>query len=71
MFGMKHDLIEPQFLASCVFSYHELMRGVHSAAVQGKKMFVFLHNASHFVGVVYLIIRIRHFFAGLASDDQF
>lgn len=34
-------------------------------------MCVFPHNTSHFLGVVYLIIRIRHFFAGLASDDPF
>lgn len=48
MFGVKYDLIEPQFLASLVFSYLQLVRGVQNAAIQGKKMFVFLHKASFF-----------------------
>lgn len=47
MFGVKY-LIEPQFLASLVFSYHQLVRGVQNAAIQRKKMFVFLHKASFY-----------------------
>lgn len=46
MFGVKYDWIKPQFLASLVFSYLQLVRGVQNAAIQGKKMFVFLHKAS-------------------------
>lgn len=71
MFGVKYDLIEAQFLAGLVFSYLQLVRGVQNAAIQGKKMFVFFHKASFLGGVVYLIIRIRHCFAGLASGYQF
>ena len=48
MFGIKCDVIDPQFLASLVFSYHQLVGGVQNTATQGKKIFVFLHNTSFF-----------------------
>lgn len=48
MFRIKYDLIDPQFLVSLVFSYHQLVGGVHNTAIQGKKMSVFFHNASFF-----------------------
>lgn len=48
MFGIKYDLIYPQFLASLVFSYHQLVGGVQNTAIQGKKMFLFLHNTSFY-----------------------
>lgn len=48
MFGIKCDVIDPQFLASLVFSYHQLMGGVQNTAIQGKKIFVLLHNTSFF-----------------------
>ena len=70
MFGIKCDVIDPQFLASLVFSYHQLVGGVQNTATQGKKIFVFLHNTSFFGSCLFNNQNQTFFFAGLASGYQ-
>ena len=71
MFRIKYDLIDPQFLVSLVFSYHQLVGGVQNTAIQGKKMFIFFHNASFFGSCLFNNQNQTLFFAGLGSGYQF
>ena len=69
MFGIKCDVIDPQFLVVQSFPTTNSWEGFKTLQFRGRKYLSFSITPP-FLGVVYLIIRIRLFFAGLASGYQ-